>query len=139
MEHQPRSSLRGCSEAGCGVRERVPGGWPADGTGAKQQAFWCAALTKRLLRRRLQEGSENLALVCSIQPLSVIKKITSAYKPPSCLWWSSGVSWATLVNAIRNCCSSSGSPFVLPGSWYLHAGLLWFFLKQERASLHIFP
>lgn len=56
------------------MRERVPGVWPADGTGAKQAAFWCAALTKRLLQRLLQEGSENLAFVCSIQPLSVIKK-----------------------------------------------------------------
>ena len=57
------------------------GVWSADGTGAKQQAFWHIALTKRSLQRLLQEGSVHLAFVCCIQLFSVIKKITSAYKP----------------------------------------------------------
>jgi len=51
--------------------ERVLGVWPADGTGAKRQAF---------LQRLLQEGSVHLAFVCFMQLFSCIKKITSAYE-----------------------------------------------------------
>lgn len=60
--------IDGCSEAGCGGRERVPGVWPAGGTGAKWQAFWHTALTKRPLQRLLREGSWPL---CGLSNYSV--------------------------------------------------------------------